>query len=64
MNSFGTADPNGDQIRYAWTFGDGGTSTSSNPTRTYVNAGTYTITLTVTDGWNRSASTTREVTVT
>jgi len=31
---------------YAWQFGDGGTSTASNPTHTYAKAGTYTVSLT------------------
>lgn len=31
---------------YSWTFGDGGTSTSANPSHTYTSAGTYTVTLT------------------
>jgi len=30
---------------YYWDFGDGGTSTSANPTHTYISAGDYTITL-------------------
>lgn len=34
---------------YAWNFGDGGTSTSANPTHTYTAAGNYTVTLTVTN---------------
>ena len=34
---------------YAWDFGDGNTSTSANPTHTYANAGTYTVTLVVTN---------------
>ena len=34
---------------YSWTFGDGGTSSQSNPTHTYTTAGTYTVTLIVTD---------------
>ena len=35
---------------WAWTFGDGGTSTIQNPTHTYTNAGTYDVSLTVSDG--------------
>ena len=35
---------------WAWTFGDGGTSTVQNPTHTYTNAGTYDVSLTVSDG--------------
>jgi PKD repeat protein len=63
-NSFGTNDPNGDVIRYSWDFGDGtALSTAASPPHTYLVAGTYTITLTVTDGWNRSASITQPVTV-
>ncbi len=33
---------------WAWDFGDGGTSTLQNPTHTYLAAGTYTVSLTVT----------------
>ncbi|MEX2191149.1 MAG: PKD domain-containing protein, partial [Bacteroidota bacterium] len=32
---------------YEWDFGDGGSSTEENPSHTYTNAGTYTVTLTV-----------------
>ena len=34
---------------YAWTFGDGGTSTAANPVHTYAKAGTYPVSLTVTN---------------
>lgn len=37
---------------YAWNFGDGGTSTSENPTHTFGTVGTYTVTLTVTDAFH------------
>src|SRR6185436_5085917 len=33
---------------WAWTFGDGGTSTAQNPSHTYVAAGSYTVALTAT----------------
>ena len=33
---------------YAWTFGDGGTSTTASPSHVYAAAGTYTVALTVT----------------
>jgi hypothetical protein len=36
-------------ISWAWTFGDGGTSTEQNPSHTYTAAGTYTVTLTATN---------------
>ncbi len=64
MNSAGTADPDGDAFTYAWTFGDTGTSTSANPSRTYAAPGTYTITLTVRDVWGKVGTTTRDVTMT
>src|SRR5260221_3014303 len=35
---------------WAWTFGDGNTSTLQNPTNTYSNPGTYTVTLIVNGG--------------
>jgi PKD repeat protein len=64
-NSAGTNDPNGDVIRYSWNFGDASAlSTAASPAHTYAAAGTYTIALTVTDGWNRSTTTTRQVTMT
>jgi PKD repeat protein len=37
----------GPQDGYSWTFGDGETSTSSDPTHTYDTAGSYTVKLTV-----------------
>lgn len=43
-----TPGPSGPITGWAWDFGDGGTSTSQNPTHTYATPGTYTVTLTVT----------------
>ncbi|HSO54563.1 MAG TPA: PKD domain-containing protein, partial [Actinomycetes bacterium] len=61
----GWADPNTcDTFTYLWKFGDGSaTSTSSAMSHTFPSAGTRTVTLTVTDGWGRAASITRQVTV-
>jgi PKD repeat protein len=42
-------DPDGRIVSYAWTFGDGGSSSLANPSHTYAAVGTYTATLTVTD---------------
>jgi len=42
-------DSDGTIVSYEWTFGDGGSSTSQNPTHTYTSLGTYTATLTVID---------------
>jgi PKD repeat protein len=67
VSSAGTADPNtGDVISYSWNWGDGtAPSTGASPAaHTYAAAGSYTITLTTTDGWGKFASTTRNVTLT
>jgi PKD repeat protein len=48
----------------SWDFGDGGTSTATNPSHTYAIGNTYTVTLTVTDGGGLQNSTFHSVTVT
>ena len=49
---------------HSWTFGDGGTSTATNPTHTYATAGTYSVTETVTDSQDgQQSSKTESVTV-
>jgi len=40
----------GSPTSWAWTFGDGTTSTQQNPSHTYNDVGTYTVSLTVSDG--------------
>ena len=42
-------DADGDSLTYFWDFGDGGTSTLANHVYQYMNKGTYTVYLTVTD---------------
>jgi len=42
---------------WEWTFGDGGSSTTQSPTYTYRMPGTYTVTLTVTNGLGSTTST-------
>ncbi|MEN8006038.1 MAG: PKD domain-containing protein [Candidatus Krumholzibacteriota bacterium] len=49
FSSAGSNDSDGTIVSYLWTFGDGGTSTEANPSYTYAAAGSYTVTLTVTD---------------
>ncbi len=64
FSSAGSNDPDGTIASYAWNFGDGGTSANANPTYSYANAGTFNVSLTVTDdqGATHSASTTATVT--
>jgi PKD repeat protein len=65
FSGLGSADPNtGDAFTYSWDFGDTtAPSTSSAPTHAFPTGGTYTVTLTTTDGWGKSASVSRQVTV-
>ena len=58
-----STDTGGTISSYAWTFGDGGTSTSASPSHTYTAAGTYTVTLKVTDNTGATNSTSKSVTV-
>lgn len=50
FSSSGSFDPDGVIVGYLWNFGDGSaTSTEENPTHSYMNEGTFVVTLTVTD---------------
>ncbi|WP_432834646.1 PQQ-dependent sugar dehydrogenase [Dactylosporangium sp. CA-092794] len=49
FSSAGSSDPEGGALTYSWTFGDGGSSTATNPSHTYTTNGTYSVTLTVKD---------------
>ncbi len=49
FSSAGSNDPDGTIVSYLWDFGDSNTSTSANPSHTYASAGTYNVSLTVTD---------------
>jgi len=44
-----SSDTDGSIASWSWSFGDGGVSTLQNPAHTYASAGTYTVSLTVTD---------------
>src|SRR5262249_39976017 len=63
FNGSGSSDPDGDAPTHAWTFGDGATATGMNPTHTYATLGTFTVTLTVNDGYASSAPVTTAVTI-
>lgn len=66
VNFIGSAsnDPDGTIASYAWSFGDGGTSTAQNPSHTYTTPGTYTATLTVTDNRGGTDSATIQIVAT
>ncbi|MFJ7017831.1 lectin [Streptomyces sp. NPDC101117] len=63
FSSAGSSDPDGDTLGYAWTFGDGASSTAANPSHTYTAEGQYTATLKVTDPSGKSATASVQITV-
>lgn len=58
-----SADSDGSIVSYQWTYGDGDMETGPTQYHDFVAAGTYNVTLTVTDNAGNRASTTRIVTV-
>ena len=64
FSSAGSYDPDTSQtLSYSWNFGDGTISSSANPTHEYVNAGTYTSVLTVTDELGATATDSIEIVI-
>jgi PKD repeat protein len=66
VDGTGSTDPDGAITGYLWDFGDGTTAEEPTTSHTYAAAGTYTVTLTVTDDGSRPAegATTVDVSVT
>jgi PKD repeat protein len=58
-----STDADGTIASRSWDFGDGQSSTATNPSHTYSSAGSYTVSLTVTDNGSATGSTTQSVTV-
>lgn len=54
--SSSAVDPQGQDLSYNWDFGDGSTSAEVNPAHTYVSAGRYPVTLSVTDSDGNTSS--------
>jgi PKD repeat protein len=63
VDGSGSTDPDGSIAGYAWTFGDGATDTGVTATHAYAGAGSYDVTLSVTDNSGGVATTTQPVTV-
>ncbi len=59
----GSSDSDGDVVAWNWNFGPGGASDQENPTATFPTAGTFSVTLTVTDDDQATNSVTKDVTV-
>lgn len=64
FDASGSSDPDGTIAAYAWSFGDGTNGSGATATKTYDAAGSYTVSLTVTDDEGAVGGTSTTVTVT
>lgn len=58
-----SSDPDGDALSYAWDFGDGGTATGVSPSHTWADDGSFTVGLTVDDGFGGTDAVQQTVTI-
>ncbi|OLF06820.1 hypothetical protein BLA60_30190 [Actinophytocola xinjiangensis] len=58
-----SSDPEGEQVSYAWNFGDGDTSTEANPSHVFTENGVYNVQLTVSDPGGKTGISNMTVTV-
>ena len=58
-----SSDPDGELVSYEWQFGDGEASSGENVSHTYQQAGNYTVTLTIRDNRDGTASAETSITV-
>ncbi|WP_232550303.1 PKD domain-containing protein, partial [Propioniciclava soli] len=63
VDGSGSSDPDGSIASHAWAFGDGATASGALASHTYSAAGSYTVTLVVTDDAGATTATARTVTV-
>ncbi|MEM3566813.1 MAG: PKD domain-containing protein [Candidatus Bathyarchaeia archaeon] len=63
FNASKSYDPDGTIVKYEWNFGDGGTATGKVVTHKYTAAGTYTVSLRVTDNDGLTDTETKDITV-
>jgi len=59
-----SSDPDGQVVSWQWDFGDGSTSEEQNPSHTYAETGSFTVTLSVTDDQGGTGEATQAITVT
>ena len=63
VDASGSTDPDGTIVSHAWDFGDGGTATGTTASHVFADAGSYVVTLTVTDSQGLTDTTQRTVDV-
>ena len=61
LDASGSSDPDGDDLTYSWSFDDGTTASGEAISRTFEDAGIYSVTLTANDGQVDSLSTTYSI---